>query len=152
MEKFMYEALKEAQKAYDEGEVPIGCVLVKDGKIIAKGYNKKQNSKNPHNHAEILAIEKACKKVGDWRLDDVDMYVTVEPCVMCTGACFNARIKRVVFGASNVKCGGFGGAIDVSGKNLLNHELLVQGGVLESECKELMQSFFRQKREIKTES
>lgn len=148
MEKFMFEALKEAQKAFDADEVPIGCVIVKNGKIIARAYNQKEKYKNPLKHAEMIAIEKACKKLGDWRLDDCELYVTVEPCIMCAGACLNARIKKVFFGAYDGKGGGFGGVseINLANQNLLNHKIETQGEVLQQECKSLMQNFFKQKR------
>ena len=148
MERFMFEALKEAQNAFDADEVPIGCVIVKDRKIIAKAHNQKEKNKNPLKHAEIIAIEKACKKIGDWRLDDCELYVTVEPCIMCAGACLNARIKKVFFGAYDGKGGGFGGIKDINlaNENLLNHKIEVENGILEKECKELIQKFFKQKR------
>ena len=144
----MFEALKEAQKAFDADEVPIGCVIVKNGKIIARAYNQKEKYKNPLKHAEMIAIEKACKKLGDWRLDDCELYVTVEPCIMCAGACLNARIKKVIFGAYDSKGGGFGGVseINLANQNLLNHKIETQGEVLQQECKSLMQNFFKQKR------
>ena len=144
----MFEALKEAQKAFDADEVPIGCVIVKNGKIIARAYNQKEKYKNPLKHAEMIAIEKACKKLGDWRLDDCELYVTVEPCIMCAGACLNARIKKVIFGAYDRKGGGFGGVseINLANQNLLNHKIEIQGEVLQQECKSLMQNFFKQKR------
>ena len=144
----MFEALKEAKKAFNENEVPVGCVIVQNGKIIARAHNKKEKKKLATAHAEILAIEKACKKIGDWRLEDAELYVTLEPCMMCAGACFNARIKKVIFGALDEKGGGFGGVetLDLSKHNLLNHKIEVKENICECECKKLIQDFFKQKR------
>jgi len=146
----MFEALKEAQKAKKKGEVPIGCVIVRDNKIIARAHNRRHKLKNAVAHAEVLAIKKACKVVKDWRLQGCEMYVTLEPCPMCAGACFNARVDKVVYGATDVKGGVFGGALDLSDKNLLNHKIEVIGGVLKSECEEELKQFFKNVREAKS--
>ena len=148
MERFMYEALKQAQIAMQKDEVPIGCVIVRnsDNKIIAKAYNKRHKKGIATAHAEILAINKACKKVKDWRLTDCTLYVTTEPCPMCAGAILNARIEKVVYGTTDAKSGFLGGCYDVSDKNILNHNIIVESGVLEKECKQILQSFFENKR------
>ena len=148
MEKFILEALKEARKAFDKNEVPVGAVIVKDGKIIARAHNMRHNKKSPIAHAEVLAIQKACKKVGDWRLDDCILYVTLEPCAMCTGAIINSRIPKVVYGASEPS-GFMGSMYDVSGKIINNHTVSVVGGVMAEECANLLKDFFRSKRCIK---
>ncbi len=140
IEKFMREALKEAKIAYTKEEIPIGAVIVKDGKIIARAYNTREKTKNAISHAEVLAISKACKKLKNWRLLDCDMFVTVEPCLMCLGALYNARIRSLYYGAKNnsngsVKSEDFG--------QVQNHEIEVIGGVCEIECRELMSKFFR---------
>lgn len=144
---FMKKALKEAQKAYDIGEIPIGAVIVKDDKVISRGYNKREKDNMATSHAEMLAIEKACKKLGSWRLSDCTLYVTLEPCPMCTGAIINARIPRVVFGARDAKSGACGGFCDLSNGNILNHSFEVQGGTLEKECKDILDVFFKNLRE-----
>ena len=145
---YMKIAIKEAEKALKNGEMPVGAVVVKNNKVIGKGYNKKEKTKNALMHAEIIAIQKACKKNKDWRLNDCELYVTVEPCIMCAGACLNARIKKVFFGAYDSKGGGFGGVseFNLANQNLLNHKIETQGEVLQQECKSLMQNFFKQKR------
>lgn len=140
---FMKVALKEAKKAFDIGEVPIGAVIVKDGKVIARGYNKREKNNMATSHAEMIAIDKACKKLDSWRLADCTLYVTLEPCPMCTGAVINARIPRVVFGASDVKSGACGGFCDLSKSNILNHTFAVEGGISASECKEILNIFFK---------
>jgi len=142
----MKKALGEAKKAYDIGEIPIGAVIVKDGKIISRGYNKREKNKMATAHAEILAIEKACKKLDAWRLEDCTLYVTLEPCPMCAGAIINARIPRVVFGASDTKSGACGGFTDLSKANILNHNFDITHGILEYECKNILDSFFKQLR------
>ena len=140
---FMKAALKEAKKAYDIGEVPIGAVIVKDDKIIARGYNKREKNNMATAHAEMIAIDKACKKLGAWRLADCTLYVTLEPCPMCTGAVINARMSGVVFGASDEKSGACGGYCDLSKANILNHTFDVKKGVLEQDCKEILNRFFK---------
>ena len=146
MEKFMLEALKQAEKAYKANEVPVGCVIVKDDKIIAKAFNKRNTSKMACAHAEILAINKACKKLKDWRLSGCSLFVTLEPCPMCAGACFNARIDNVIFGATDEKSGAFTSKVKMQNKNLLNHTLNVTGEVLKEPCEKLISDFFKAKR------
>ena len=146
-EKFMREAIKEALKALKNDEVPIGCVIVKDGKIIARGYNKKEKLHCSIYHAEVVAIEKACKKVGDWRLDDAHtLYVTMEPCAMCAGAIVNHRIKNVVIGVTEPNFGACGSGIDILNNTSLNTKTNVKTGILAGDCKKLLQNFFENKR------
>ena len=144
--KFMKMAYKLALKAYDIGEVPIGAVIVKDGKVIAKAYNKRNFKRLATAHAEILAIEKACKKLGDWRLDDCDMYVTLEPCPMCAGAIVNSRIKKLYFGAYERKSGSVLSNYQILFKGGLNHTVDAEGGILEEDCSTLLKKFFKSKR------
>lgn len=148
-EKFMKEALKQAKKAYDIGETPIGAVIVRDGKIIARGYNKRETKKNALLHAEIIAIDKACKKLGGWRLPKCDMYVTLEPCPMCSGAIINSRIENVYFGAYDKKSGCCGSNIDLFKKGLFNHDVSIVGGIMENECSAMLSSFFKELRKQK---
>ena len=138
--KFMKAALKCAQKAFKEGEVPIGAVVVADGKIISRGYNKRTKKQIATAHAEIEAIEKACKKLKSWRIPECEIYVTLEPCPMCMGAMLNARIKRVVFGAPEDK--GRSLTTEIANANLLNHKIEVEGGVLREECAKILSEFF----------
>ena len=145
-EKFMKEALKQAKKAYDKLETPIGCVIVHEDKIIARGYNKRNMKKNTLAHAEILAINKASKMLGDWRLEDCTMYVTLEPCPMCAGAIVQARIPRVVIGSMNPKAGCAGSVLNLLQQDGLNHQVEITKGVLAEECSGLMTSFFRELR------
>ena len=145
-EKYMKEALKEAKKAYNKLEIPVGAVIVKDGKIIARGHNIKEEKKDTTKHAEIIAIQKASKKLGAWRLLDCEMYVTLEPCPMCAGAIINARLKNVYFGAYNKKGGCAGSYIDLFKYNFSNPQIHYEGGILEEECKNLLQSFFKELR------
>ena len=147
-EKFMKLALKEAQKAFDNDEVPVGCVIVKDNKVIARGYNKKEQKNCSIYHAEIVAIKGACKKVGDWRLEDCILYVTMEPCAMCAGAILNHRIKNVVYGISEQKFGACGGGIDLLNNQDLNTKTNVISGVLQNDCLKLLQNFFKKRRQI----
>lgn len=144
----MLEALKQAKKAKDNNEVPIGCVIVRnsDNKIIARAYNKRHTTKDATAHAELLAIKKACKVVGDWRLTGCTLYVTLEPCPMCAGAILNARIDKVVYGASDYKSGFFGGINDISNSGILNHNLEIVSKVCEDKCEKLLQDFFRERR------
>ena len=139
-EKFMKSALREAKKAEKAEEVPIGCVIVADGKIIARAYNMRQTKRLATAHAEILAIEKACRKIKDWRLDGMEMYVTLEPCAMCAGAIANSRIKKVWFGAYEQK--GRSLTAELADANLLNHKTEVIGGVLQEECTAMLTGFF----------
>lgn len=144
-EKFMKKALERAKKAASKGEVPIGCVIVKDGRIIASGYNKREEKKNSLLHAEMVAINSACKKLDAWRLCDCTLYVTLEPCPMCAGAIINSRIKRVVFGASDPKAGAFGSVVNLN-EYPFNHKCLISSGVLGEECAAILSAFFRKPR------
>ena len=148
-ESFMKQAVKQAKKAYDKLETPIGCVIVHEDKIIARGYNKRNMKKNTLAHAEILAINKASKVLGDWRLDDCTMYVTLEPCPMCAGAIVQARIPRVVIGSMNPKAGCAGSVLNLLQQDGLNHQVEITKGVLAEECSGLMTSFFRELRKKK---
>ncbi len=145
---YMKEALKRAKVAYKDGETPIGAVIVKDGKIIASGRNFREKRKNALCHAEIIAIDRACKKLGSWRLVDCDLYVTLEPCAMCAGAIINARIRRVVYGATDGKAGSFGSLVDLS-ELPYNHKPQITAGVMEAECGAILSSFFKELREQK---
>ena len=148
-EKFMREALKQARKAALAGEAPIGAVIVRKEKIIARAYNKREIKKNALSHAEISAINKACSRLGGWRLPECDMYVTLEPCPMCAGAIINARIENVYFGAYDKKAGCAGSVTDLFKAGMFNHDVNVTGGVMEKECSELLSSFFKKLREQK---
>lgn len=148
-ESFMKQAVKQAKKAYDKLETPIGCVIVHEDKIIARGYNKRNMKKNTLAHAEILAINKASKVLGDWRLEDCTMYVTLEPCPMCAGAIVQARIPRVLIGSMNPKAGCAGSVLNLLQQDGLNHQVEVTKGVLAEECSGLMTSFFRELRKKK---
>lgn len=148
-EKYMKEAIKEAKKAGKLMEVPIGCVIVRDGKVIARGYNRRNTDKNSIAHAEITAIKKASKKCGDWRLEDCTMYVTLEPCQMCAGAIVQARMKRVVIGAMNPKAGCAGSVINILQMKGFNHMVEIEKGVLEEECSSMLTSFFKELRNAK---
>ena len=143
--KFMKEALKCAQKAFEEGEVPIGAVVVLDGKVIARGHNRRTKKQIATAHAEIEAIEKACKKLKSWRIPECELYVTLEPCPMCMGAMLNARIKKVYFGAYEAK--GRSMTEQLASSNLLNHKIEVEGGVMQEECSGTLSTFFSQVRE-----
>lgn len=138
-------ALKCAQKALSEGEVPIGAVVVMDGKVISRGHNRRTKRQIATAHAEIEAIEKACKKLGSWRIPECELYVTLEPCPMCLGAMLNARIKKVYFGAYEAK--GRSKTNEIANSNLLNHKIEVEGGVMEEECSAILSSFFSDMRE-----
>ena len=139
--KFMKEAIRQAKKAEAINETPIGAVIVKDGKVIARGYNKRETKKNALMHAEIIAIDKACKKLGGWRLPGCDIYVTLEPCPMCAGAIIQARIENVYFGAYDPKSGCLGSICDLSG--VLPHKIEYRGGVMQGECEEILKNFFK---------
>ena len=139
--KFMKEALRQAKKAEAIGETPIGAVIVRDGKIIARGYNKRETKKNALMHAEIIAIDKACKKLGGWRLPQCDIYVTLEPCPMCTGAIIQARIENVYFGAYDQKSGCLGSCCDLS--ETLPHKIKYEGGILREDSEEILKNFFK---------
>lgn len=145
-EKFMEIALEEAKKAKDIGEVPIGAVIVKNGEVIAKAYNKRETLKNPLAHAEILAIDKASKILDSWRLLDCTIYVTIEPCAMCAGAIVNSRIERLVIGAMDPKMGACGSVVDLVRHEKFNHRVEIMSGVLEEECSSIMKDFFKKLR------
>lgn len=150
-EFFMRAAMKEARKAEAIGEVPIGCVLVWDGKVYTRGYNRRMTDKSTLAHAEISAIRKACKKFGDWRLEDCTLYVTLEPCPMCAGAIVQARIPRVVFACRNPKAGCAGSVMDLLHTEGFNHQVETEEGVLREECAEMMKLFFRNLRKKQAE-
>lgn len=144
--KYMKEALKEAKKAYRLGEVPIGCVIVYDNKVIGRGYNRRNTDKTTLAHAEISAIKKASKVIGDWRLEDCTLYVTLEPCQMCAGAIVQARIPRVVMASMNPKAGCGGSILNILEMDEFNHQVNVSRGILEKECSELLVKFFKELR------
>ena len=148
-EKFMKEALRQARKAYKLEEAPIGCVIVYDGKIIARGYNRRNIDKSTLSHAEMIAIRKAAKVMGDWRLEGCTMYVTLEPCPMCAGAIVQARIPKVVIGSMNPKAGCAGSVLNVLQTDGLNHQVDIESGVLGDECSCMLSDFFRELRKIK---
>ena len=150
-ERYMKEAIRQAKKAYSLDETPIGCVIVYEGKIIGRGYNRRNTDKNPLAHAEITAIKKASKKMGDWRLEGCTMYVTLEPCKMCAGAIIQSRMTRVVVGCMNPKAGCAGSVLNLLNVAQFNHQAELETGVLEEECSELMKRFFRELRERKKE-
>ena len=141
----MQKALMQAQVSLRQDEVPIGAVVVKNGKVIARAHNTRNKSKNAVEHAELVAIQRACKKLGDWRLVGCDLYVTLEPCVMCLGACYNARISNVYFGAYDLSGAGCVALSEMIGRTL-NHELQLCGGVMEKQCSELLTNYFKSKR------
>ena len=145
-EKYMKEAIRQAKKAYALGEVPIGCVIVYQDKIIGRGYNRRNTDKNTLAHAEITAINKASKKMRDWRLEECTLYVTLEPCQMCAGAIVQARITRTVIGAMNPKAGCGGSILNVLEMPEFNHQVVVQRGILEEECTDLLKNFFKELR------
>lgn len=142
----MKEALKEANLAELEDEVPVGCVIVKDDKVIAKAHNLRETTNNPLGHAETLAIKKASEVLGDWQLVDCDLYVTIEPCIMCAGAIIQSRIRKVIYGAPDLKGGAFGSSINVLGAQNINHRPEIVKGVLEKECTEIIKNYFKSKR------
>ena len=148
-EKFMKEALKEAKKAYNKLEVPVGAVILKDGQIIARAHNLKETKYDTTKHAEILAIQKASKKLNSWRLIDCEMYVTLEPCSMCAGALINSRIKKVYIGASDKKTGAVGSVFNLLEDYTFNHKVEYQKGVLQDECENILKDFFKKLREVK---
>lgn len=153
-EKYMKQAIRLAGKAAELGEVPIGCVIEYQGKVIGRGYNRRTTDKSTLAHAEIIAIKKACKKMGDWRLEDCTMYVTLEPCQMCAGAIVQARVKKVVIGCMNPKAGCAGSILNVLQMEEFNHQVEIERGVLEEECSQMLTSFFknlRKKLKVKKE-
>jgi tRNA(adenine34) deaminase len=145
-EKFMRLALRQAEMAFDAKEVPIGCVIVKEGKVIGKGYNQVETLKDATAHAEILAIGAASSAVENWRLSDCTLYVTLEPCPMCAGAILNSRISRVVYGSPDSRFGGCGTTVDVISNNALKRDVVITSGVLAEECLGLLQLFFQEMR------
>ena len=148
-ERFMREAIRQARKAGALMEVPIGCVIVYEGKIIARGYNRRNTDKNTISHAELNAIRKASKKLGDWRLEGCTMYITLEPCQMCAGAIVQARVSRVVIGSMNPKAGCAGSILNLLEMEQFNHQVEVTRGVLQEECSQMLSGFFKELREIK---
>ena len=147
--KYMKEALKEARKAELIDEVPIGCVIVKDDKIIARGHNQRETNQSPIGHAEIIAINKASKKLKSWRLEGCDIYVTLEPCIMCSGAIIQSRINKVYYGASDPKGGALGSSINVLEAKNINHHPEVISGVMQEECSKIITNYFKAKRQSK---
>ncbi len=151
-ERYMRMALREAEKAFDEGEIPIGCVIVKDGVVIGKGHNQVEMLKDATAHAEVLAIGTASSKLENWRLDGATLYVTLEPCPMCAGAILNSRVSRVVYGSPDTRFGGCGTTVDVISGNALKREVQVFGGLLADECLGLLKAFFQKMRLEKGDS
>ena len=148
-EYFMKEALKEAKKAYKELEIPVGCVIVKDGEIIARAHNQKEKKKDTTKHAEILAIQKASKKIDAWRLENCEMYVTLEPCSMCAGALIQSRIKKVYIGTMDEKTGSCGSVLNLLDDYKFNHYVESEIGLLEEDCRRILKDFFLELRKIK---
>src|SRR5205809_4240327 len=146
---FMREALRQAKKAYNADEVPVGAVVVREGKIIGRAYNQVELLKDATAHAEMLALTQAEAAVGDWRLVDCDLYVTKEPCVMCAGALVHVRIRRVIFGCADPRSGGAGGIVNLLQHPALNHRCAITPAILENECAAILQDFFRQQRNRK---
>lgn len=151
-EKFMREAVRQAKKALALGEVPIGCVITYEDRIIARGYNRRNTDKNPLSHAEIIAIRKASRKMGDWRLEGCTMYVTLEPCPMCSGAIVQARMDKVVMACKNPKAGCCGSILNLLQEERFNHQVELEQGVMEEECSALLSDFFRELRRKKREA
>lgn len=148
-EKFMKEAIKEAKKAYEKLEIPVGCVIVKDGKVISRGHNLKETKLDTTKHAEIIAIQKASKKLKSWRLLDCEMYVTLEPCSMCSGAIINSRIKKVYIGALDEKTGACGSVLNLLQDYKFNHKVEIEKGILQEECECVLKDFFKMLRKLK---
>ena len=151
-EKFMKEALKEAKKAADKLEVPVGCVIVKNGKIIARAHNQKETKFDTTKHAEILAIQKASRKLESWRLLNCEMYSTLEPCSMCAGAIINSRIKKLYIGTSDEKTGAAGSVLNLFEDFTFNHKVEVETGIMKEECENILKEFFKKLRNIKKNS
>lgn len=149
-EKWMKEAIKEAKKAYDKLEVPVGVVIVRNNKIIARAHNVKEEKKDTTKHAEIIAIQKASKKLDNWRLIDCEMYVTLEPCSMCAGALINSRIKKVWIGTTDERTGACGSVLNLLQDYTFNHKVDVEVGILQKDCETLLKDFFKQLRKIKS--
>lgn len=148
-EKFMQEALKEAKKAYNKLEVPVGAVIVKDGKVIARAHNLKETKLDTTKHAEILAIQKASKKLESWRLLDCEMYVTLEPCSMCAGAIINSRMKKIYIGTLDEKTGAAGSVLNLFEDYKFNHEVEVEKGIMKEQCESMLKDFFKNLRRMK---
>ena len=148
-EKFMQEAIKEAQKAYKKLEVPVGAVIVKDGEIIAKAHNLKETKFDTTKHAEILAIQRASKKLKSWRLIDCEMYITLEPCSMCAGAIINSRIKKIYIGTMDEKTGAAGSKLNLFSDYTFNHNVEIETNVMQEECEKLLKDFFKELRKMK---
>ena len=148
-EKYMKEAIKQAKKAYALGEVPIGCVIVYEDKVIGRGYNRRVTDKNTLSHAELNAIKKASKKLGDWRLDDCEMYITLEPCQMCAGAIVQSRVKKVYAGCMNPKAGCAGSILNLLNVPQFNHQVEFVEGVCHDECSQMLTSYFMEMRDRK---
>ena len=148
-EKYMKAALKEAQKAYDLLEIPVGAVIVKDGKIIAKAHNQKETKNDTTKHAEIIAIQKASKKLKSWRLIDCEMYVTLEPCTMCAGAIINSRIKKIYYGTQDQKTGACGSVLNLFQDYTFNHKVETEKNILQNECENILKKFFKELRQSK---
>lgn len=146
-EKFMKEALKEAEIAYNLGEIPIGCVVVKDGQIVGRGHNLKETMKDATYHAELIALQDASQYLNHWWLEDCDVYVTLEPCSMCAGAMINSRIRKLYVGANDPRMGAVGSSIDLSNLEGFNHHFDVEFGILEAECSRIISNFFKDLRE-----
>ena len=145
-EKYMKIALKEAKKAYDKGEIPVGAVIVKDDTVIAKAHNLKELKNDTTKHAEILAIQKASKKLNSWRLENCEMYVTLEPCSMCAGALIQSRIKKVYIGTMDYKTGACGSVLNLLNDFKFNHYVEIESGVMKNECENILKDFFKQLR------
>jgi tRNA(adenine34) deaminase len=148
---FMQAALEQAQRAWDQGEVPVGAVVVKDGQVIAVGHNHPIGSHDPSAHAEIMALRAAAEKLGNYRLPGCELYVTLEPCVMCAGAMMHARIARVVYGATDPKTGACGSVVNLFEQEKLNHHARVEAGVLADKCSDMLKRFFAWRREVATQ-
>lgn len=148
-EKYMKEALKEAKKAYRKGEVPVGAVIVKNNEIIARAHNLKEVKNDTTKHAEIIAIQKASKKLGAWRLEDCEVYVTLEPCTMCAGAIINARIKKVYIGTLDQKTGACGSVLNLFEDYKFNHKVEYETGIMKEECEGILKNFFKELRNAK---
>lgn len=147
--KYMLQALKEAQKAYDKLEIPVGAIIVKDGKIIARAHNVKEAKKDTTKHAEIIAIQKASKKLENWRLIDCEMYVTLEPCSMCAGAIINSRIKKIYIGTMDEKTGACGSVLNLLNDFKFNHNVEIECGIMKLECESILKQFFKKLRNLK---
>ena len=148
---YMKQALKEAEKAYNKLEVPVGAIIVKDGEIIARAHNQKEEKTDTTKHAEILAIQKASKKLKSWRLIDCEMYVTLEPCTMCAGAIINSRIKKVYIGTMDEKTCAVGSVLNLFEDYKFNHKVESKSGIMEQECEEILKRFFRELRKLKND-